>query len=89
MFKYLRDLWEPLSFLFRKGPEINPGAFTFIMKYTGLATLSLIVSVLGFIFDWELSTIIVLQAVSIVINIFIGHHLLKILRRPEQNKRLR
>lgn len=80
---YLKDLQENLYFLFRKGPEINPGAFAFIMRYLSYAILSLLVSVIGLILDCDLSLIILLQIFAILINIFIGRKLLKRLRHPE------
>lgn len=88
MYKYLKDLQYALRFLFKKGPEINPGAFTFIIKYLGLAILSLIASVLGFVMDWSLLSIILLQGLAISINIIIVRNLLRKLRHPEQNQRL-
>ena len=87
MFIYLKDLRQALRFLFKKGPEINPGAFTFIMKYLALAVISMLASILSFAFEWNLLIIIVLQLAAISINIIIARKLLYKLRHPEQNQR--
>jgi hypothetical protein len=79
---YLKDLQESLDYLFNKGREINPGGFTFIMKYLLLAVFSMLSSVLSVVTDWGVAPRIGLILLSLGINALIVRRLLWRLRHP-------
>lgn len=86
MYFYLKDLLESLDYLIHKGRKVNPGAFTFIVKYLALAVLSMLASVLSFITDWDLTIRIILYVLSLVIFVVIVRKLLWKLRHPDEKR---